>query len=295
MVVLTPSFGPDFELCAGLNSSILEMSPGPVRHQIVVPDRDVSRFRALAGPRTAIVAESDVLPRTFVKAPIVNYTLNLRRPFPPIRGWILQQVLKLGATAAADADVVLLVDSDIEFIRPFTVDTFRSDGIVRLYRKPAEVDERLPRHVRWHQAAHAMLGLPAPTVPMPDYVSSLVAWDPAAVRAMLERVERTTGRPWATVVGAQLHFSEWTLYGVFVDGVLGPPANTNASDESLCHAYWDVTALDATTANDVVRGVQPRDIALMISAKSRTPLPVRRATFTASRGAHRDEPTPVKE
>jgi len=103
MVILTPSFGPDFELCAGLNHSILDMSEPAVHHQIVVPDRDARRFGALAGPRTSVVPESAVVPRSFVKAPGVNYTINLRRPFPPIRGWILQQILNLAPTASCDA------------------------------------------------------------------------------------------------------------------------------------------------------------------------------------------------
>ena len=28
----------------------------------------------------------------------------------------------------------------------------------------------------------------------------------------------------ADLIGAQLHFSEWTLYGVYVDHVIGAPA-----------------------------------------------------------------------
>ena len=53
-----------------------------------------------------------------------------------MRGWILQQVLKLAAVAASEDDVVLLVNSDVEFLRPFTVETFVRDGVVRFYSKP---------------------------------------------------------------------------------------------------------------------------------------------------------------
>jgi hypothetical protein len=300
MLVLTPSFAPDFELCADLNASVLALTPDDVRHQLVVPKKDLELFGRLAGPRTEIRAEPEFLPGSFVKAPVVNMTVNLRRPFPPVRGWILQQVLKLAATARADADVVLLVDSDIEFVRPFSAADFRDDaGVVRFYRKPDDIDERLPRHVLWHQGAHALLGLEPPTVPMHDYVSSLLAWDPKLVRALLARVESVTGRRWFDAVASQLHFSEWTLYGVFVDAIAGAPANAAATDDARCYARWDTIPLrhgasGEHTVGDFAAGLGDGDLAVMISAKSHTPLDVRRAAFAAIRQAT-PEPKRVKE
>jgi hypothetical protein len=200
-----------------------------------------------------------------------------------VRGWILQQVLKLAATAMSDADVVLLVDSDIEFVRPFTADTFMRDGVVRFYRKPHEVDERLPRHVLWHRAAGRLLGLAPAALPMPDYVSSLVAWDPSLVRSMLERITQVTGQPWTDAVAAQLHFSEWTLYGVFVDALRAEKASTNASESSLCHAWWGTVPLDEQTLPDFVTTFSSDDVACMISAKSHTSSEIRRAALAALR------------
>ncbi len=295
MVVLTPSFGPDFELCAELNRSVLAFSPDDVRHRIIVPERDVPVFRQLANDRTEIRTESEFLPRTFLRAPWVNVTINLRRPFPPVRGWILQQVLKLAAAADVDADVVLLVDSDIEFVRPFSADTFVRDRIVRFYRLPDGVDDDLPRHVLWHKGARNLLGLPAAQPPMPDYVSSLLAWDPAIVRQLLSRVETTTGRRWVDAVASQLHFSEWTLYGVFVDNVLRGKATDFSAATPLCHALWDTVPLDADTVDAFVAGRADDDVAVMISAKTHTPLSIRRATSAAMRSAASNDARPPKE
>ena len=283
MAVITPSFAPDFELCADLHRSVLEYSPDSVHHHIIVPRSDLKLFSRLAGPRTHIRCEADLLPRSFVRVPLGKFTVNLGRPFPPVRGWILQQVVKLAAVAASEADVALLVDSDIEFLRSFTVETFVRKGVVRFYRKRDEIDEQLPRHMIWHRVARALLGLPPADLPYTDYVSSLLAWDPAIVRRMLARVTATTGRPWTTAIAGQLHFSEWTLYGVFVDDVIGAPANSFASDDPLCLAYWDETPLNRDGAVDFLRGVQPTDVAAMISAKSRTPLAVRRVALAAHR------------
>jgi hypothetical protein len=293
MTVITPSFAPDFELCVDLNRSVLAYSPGSVHHDIVVPRSDLKLFGQLAGPRTHIRCEADLLPRSFVRVPFGKLTINLGRPYPPVRGWILQQVVKLAAAAASEDDVVVLVDSDIEFIRPFGVETFVRDGVVRFYGKPDEIDKRLPRHMIWHRAARSLLGLPPTEPPYTDYVSSLLAWDPAIVRRMLKRVTVTTGRPWTTAIAGQLHFSEWTLYGVFVDGVIGAAANSFASDDPLCLAYWETTPLNRDGAVDFLRGARPTDVAAMISAKSRTPLAVRRAAFAGYRAAeHKLTPMP---
>ena len=81
----------------------------------------------------------------------------------------------------------------------------------------------------------------------------------------------------------QLHFSEWTLYGVFVDHVIGAPANSFVSDDSLCLSYSDTTPLERDRAIEFLRGARPTDIAAMISAKSHTPLTVRRAAFAGYR------------
>jgi hypothetical protein len=295
LAVITPSFGPDFPLCAALHASVLAHSPESVRHHIIVPPRDVPLFRQLDGPRAQIHAETDFLPSSFRSVPGLNYKVNLRRPVPPLRGWILQQIIKLAAAARADADVVVLVDSDIEFIRPFDAGTFHRDGVVRFYRKPDEVDDRLPRHVRWHRGSRSLLGLPPGSPPYPDYVSSLMAWDPAIVRRLLDHVGSVTGRRWTDAVGRQLHFSEWTLYGVFVDEVLDREARSFSSDDPLCHAYWGEVPLDEGTLREFLAATGPDDIAVMVSAKSRTPVAVRRAGLSgfASRQPATDDGGPA--
>src|SRR5262245_17158300 len=158
MAVITKSFAPDFELCAALNRSVLKNTPDTIQHHIIVPQSDLQLFSQLAGPRTYIRCEADLLPRTFVRVPFSNIMVNLRRPFPPVRGWIQQQVIKLAAIAASEEDAVLVVDSDVEFVRPFTAEVFIRDGAVRFFCKPDQIDERLSRHMTWHRVARALLG-----------------------------------------------------------------------------------------------------------------------------------------
>ncbi|MGA3489435.1 DUF6492 family protein [Micromonosporaceae bacterium DT55] len=276
LAVVTPSYAPDFDLCADLNRSVLAHSGDDVHHHIVVAARDLALFARLAGPRTHIRRASDHLPRGFVPVPRTNLTLNLRRPFPPLRGWITQQIVKLAVTAGFDADAVLLVDSDIEFIRPFGPQTYLRDEVVRFYRKPDAVDESLPRHLSWHRVARELLGLPPARPPFHDYISAPVAWSPTIVRRLQHRIEMVTGQAWADAIGARLHFSEATLYGVFVDEVLGAPATANSSAEMLCHNHYEEVPLDAPALRRFLAEVAPADVAVMISAKSQTPLELRR-------------------
>jgi hypothetical protein len=234
-----------------------------------------------------------VLPRSFRWLPMMRSAamMNLRRPFPPVRGWIVQQLVKLAATAAAEADVVLLVDSDVEFVRPFSTRDFVRDGVVRFYRKPDEVDERLPRHMLWHHAARELLGLaPPPPTLLPDYVTALVPWDPTVVRRLLARVEEVTARRWTDALAAQLHFSEYTLYGVFLDSLENDPASSYVGETSLCLEWYGTNPLDESGVKDFVDTIRPGDVACMIGSKSNTPYGVRQAALAALRPSAPDKP-----
>jgi hypothetical protein len=117
-------------------------------------------------------------------------------------------------------------------------------------------------------------------LPAPDYVSSFSVWNPGVVHALLNRIERVTGRHWMDAVTMQTSFSEWTLYGVFVDEFVRDMADA-ATESSLCHSYWDPIPLTPERAIEFVTGISPNDVAILIQSKSQTPLAVRRAAVHA--------------
>jgi hypothetical protein len=96
------------------------------------------------------------------------------------------------------------------------------------------------------------------------------------VRRMLARVEEVTGRGWLVAVGKALHFSECMLYGVYADEV-EQAKGLVATGNSRCHTYWGSDPLTAEGAAEMLSLAGPGDVAYMISAKSHTPLDVRRA------------------
>ena len=295
LAVITPSYALDLELCRDLNRSVLEWTPTDVQHHIIVPRRDLEPFASLQGSRTQLWTVDALLPRRMLALPVANLWLNLRRPYLPIRGWVMQQLVKLRAAAELGADVCLLADSDVVFVRPVTAETFRKDGRFCYYRGDKAVDKSMRRHVTWHAVARRLLGLPrGGPPPLPDYVSPVNIWNRRTVLALRDRIEQVTGRDWLDAIGSQVHISEFTLYGVFVDCVLRASADVVATESMLLHTYWPTTPLSRAAAEDFVRALPPDDVALMISAKSGTPLDVRRDALSCipTNGAGRDHAEP---
>ena len=162
LAVLTPSYGPDAELCRELNRSVLRWMPENVIHHIVVPGQDIPLFRMLLNSRTEIHEAGEFLPSSMWKAPGVNLWINRSHPWPPVRGWIAQQLIQLSASATLKADAVLLVDSDMVMVAPTDIESFRKDGLLEMYRNPGAIHSGLPRHRLWLESARALLGLDPP-------------------------------------------------------------------------------------------------------------------------------------
>lgn len=282
LTVITPSYAPDFELFADLHRSVLRHTAGDVRHVVVVPHRDAARFEAIGSTRLVVLTVESLLARRMVPVPGANAWVNVRHPLPPIRGWVMQQIAKVAAALQCPAGVVLVVDSDVVLVRDVEERTFRDteDGVVT-YRRPGGVTAAMERHVRWHDVARRLLDLPpAPPVavsPLADYISPLCAWDRRVVETMTQRIGAVAGRPWQDALGAQLHVSEFILYGVHADLVADGEPRWTA--DSRCHDYWSTTPLDLKGARVFVDGTKDSDVAIMISAKSHTPLRVRRAAL----------------
>lgn len=279
MTVVTPSYAPDFHKFMDLHSSVLRHFPREVVHVVVVPEVDLPLFCDLAGPRCRVLPESALLPKGLVRLPGVNWRISTRSLQFPVRGWIIQQMLKLAVADVLDVDVMVMVDSDVLFIRPVDIRDFSRSGQVGLYRLPQAITRALPRHVRWTETAGRLLGLPVGPLPYTDYISSLNTWDRRLVLALRSRIEEVNGRPWTTELGRHLLVSEWVLYGMFVEAVAAGGHRAETSD-ARCLTYWDEVPLGLDEAVSFFGGVRKKDVAVMLSAKARVADDVRRAAFS---------------
>ncbi|MFI6706357.1 DUF6492 family protein [Nonomuraea sp. NPDC050478] len=277
LAVITPSYAQDAELFALLHRSVLEHTSEDTIHHVFVPPGDKELFAPYQGPRCHVWVRSELLPRRYLRVPGTDVYVNSRRPWPPLRGWVMQQTVKIAAAGLIDADAMLIVDSDAVLVRPTDATSFTRDGRLCLYRLEEGVTASMERHVLWHHVARELLGLPPPPPPpLPDYVTALTFWDPQIVRAMQRRITEVTGRDWLDAFNAQLHVSEFILYGVFVDEVLkaAPPVNT-----SICHLSYHHEPWDEATAVAFADRLGPEAVGMMLSAKSNTPMESRLAAI----------------
>jgi Family of unknown function (DUF6492) len=282
LAVLTPTFRDDAALFADLHRSVLANTAPSVVHHVVTPPSDVHLFREYEGPRCTVRTHQDLLPRHWLSVPHASgLAVNLRRPWPPVRGWVVQQIMKLAGTALIDARAVLIVDSDAVLLREAKVDEFTDNGRLWFYRKEDAVTADMHRHVLWHNVARRLLGVPGAAVPpLTDYVSPISVWDPVVVRSLIEHIADSTGRNWVEAVGRQLHVSEFMVYGVFVDQVLG---GTVLRDEALCHNYYERVPLGPADAVAFADQMPSNSLGVMISSHSQTHHDVRREVFRRCR------------
>jgi hypothetical protein len=235
IAMVTCSYRPDFERCARLCASMDAFINSEVLQFIVVPDRDRKIFARLESRTRTILSTEDVLPARYIHLPLLKKWW-LDGGFWPVRGWMMQQLTKMCADAVTDCENIVFVDSDIEFLGPLQRARFEREGALRLHRKPMQMSEGV--HLRWHHAAADLLGL-HPQYFGSDYIGPLATWTRSNLVSLKGHIEDRLERPWYEAVGRRVTVSEYTLYGIFVEHVLGIEESGHfRDDEDLCHCLW---------------------------------------------------------
>ena len=99
----------------------------------------------------------------------------------------------------SDADVILLIDSDVVLTKPIEASTFVTDDKPNFSRLEGGVHRGMRRHILWHKAARKMLGLSSEvSPPLNDYVDAFNIWSPDVVRALCSRISEESGEVWQT-------------------------------------------------------------------------------------------------
>jgi hypothetical protein len=267
---VTVSYAPDRDRCALLSRSVAALAPS-VQHYIVVDNADRRHFASLESSRTTMLTTEEVLParvhRVKTRALGLRSNLWVQAGGKPIRGWLVQQLVKFALAEKLDADVLVHADSDVVLVRPFEpssiVDT---EGRVRLCVEPGAIDAGLPNHVRWHRNAERLISIEGTEPPFPDYITSFVPWRRDNAVALLEHIERMTGRSWLRAIASAWDVSEYTLYGRFVTDVLSGRGQFTAP--SLCRDYWAHATLSAPELDAFLKSVAPDQLAVQITAKA---------------------------
>jgi len=287
----TPSYAGDVERCRLLCASIDRFVTGHAMHYLLVEDSDVPLFRELEGPRRRVVPESALLPPWLKPRPdplslgkrrIWTGFRALLRGVRPLRGWHAQQLRKLALASVIEEDVILFADSDMLFLRPFSPANLTADGKVRLYRKPGGITAEMREHVSWCGNAASLLGLEQPSMPSPDYINNLVSWRREHVLALQAHIAGVSGRDWVSAIAAQRQFSEYMIYGYFVEGVLGLEQAGHWPDpDELCKVYWGGDAAGIADLSSFEEVLEPWQVAVGVQSFIGQPVERIRALFEA--------------
>ena len=264
--IVTPSWAPDFERCRLLAESVRRHLPEGVHHYILIDRCDKSLFACLEGSRTHLILKQDVLPKWLIHVPRRRkWWISLKGL--PVRGWIIQQLAKLSVNKAVVADVYIFVDSDAFFMRDYDPASTIVDGKLPLFRQQKE-EVRVAWNIRWHQVAARLLGLEPRDSYDTSYVGHAMYWKRENLEKLQARIQEVTGKPWISAVARQLYLSEYVLYGVFVEHILGDSSGQyfRSSEESL--NYWSESPIDEAGLRELKSNIAPNVSLVMVSAKA---------------------------
>ncbi|TVQ52330.1 MAG: hypothetical protein EA366_14240 [Spirulina sp. DLM2.Bin59] len=264
--IITLSYAPDFERCQLLATTVQQYIAEPFTHYIIVDQRDLPLFQTLENHNTEIITVESLLPWWIFRMPMIKKTwFSLKSP--PIRNWLLQQIVKIMAAKTLPKDVFVFVDSDVFFIRPFDFKVFVNDEKIRLFRVPSYSN---PIFTPWFVNAHQLLGLPPFETKKshPNFIGNIITWRQDNVIKLCDHVEKTLGMSWIKAIVQSWQFSEYVLYGTFVDQVLKEAAGHYPDWAPLCHEYWEPQPLSDPELQQFFLNLEPENVAVMISAKA---------------------------
>jgi Family of unknown function (DUF6492) len=265
--IITPSYAPDFQRCQLLAWSIGEFVQPPFQHYIIVDRRDYGLFRLLNNAHTRVLTVESVLPWWIWREPLWR-KLWLSLKTWPMRNWILQQIVKIAVAQRITEDVAVFIDSDVTFVRPFALTSLTRSGELRLFCDCVGNETQRQMHYKWHQSASRLLALPNVNPDIPDYIGNLITWKRTNVVQMCAHLEEVSGRNWIQTLGNVWNFSEYILYGTYIDRILGTAAGQYADAHNFCHDYWMPENLDDQKLQNWIAGVKRDQVAVMISAKA---------------------------
>lgn len=244
----TPSFRNDLDRLILLRRSIRKYYQGHARHVIAVPKEDFKLFKSALNDNacTLIVQNSLVRPEFFphslygfIKKNLPGQAWRFNR-LSGKGGWIIQQIAKLSSFELLPAGPVVVLDSDLLFLRPFADKDLLSDkGRILIRITP---DTESGKHRKHIANARRFLGLPEGSTEH-HYMSCPAILHAEWLREMTNFIEARFNKPWQEALYEEETMSEYSIYGVFVEEILKPD-DLVIRDISFNHMIWDRSSYD---------------------------------------------------
>jgi hypothetical protein len=121
--------------------------------------------------------------------------------------------------------------------------------------------------------------LPKSPLPADDFIGHIMFWDQETVRAMAARIEATSGVSWAEALCRVREFSEYMLYGSFVQHEPNFTGGHVPVSDTPCVSYWDEPKLGERELQELLSGASQDDVAFSIASFSGTPVAAIRAAL----------------
>ena len=258
--LITPSWLPDIERCAQLIESARRHTSDFSNHYVLIDSMDEATFRNRLGADCEIVVKEDLLP-TWLHQFKWNRKWWWSLRALPVRGWILQQITKIGITQALDEEAFCFADSDTRFVKPFSAsDLWQGDDLCffRDSRKDHFYQDR--RYRNWYGFAASQFGLGNERNLDGSYIAQLTAMRRETVTEMLSSIEKRNSKSWQETLIRCLDFSEFVLYGVFVDECLQGKGHFGM-ETGFCHSSWFYDIQTHEDIKNFVAGVGPLQVA----------------------------------
>jgi hypothetical protein len=265
--LITPSYAPDFERCRLLCESVAQFVYPQIPHYIIVDKKDLKLFSHLQNNYTHILTKESILPWWIWRIPFLkNSWFSLKTP--PIRGWLIQQLIKIGIAYHVTEDILIFVDSDVAFIRYFEVESIIHGNQVRMFSDPESIFDYMETHRKWYDTAAQLVGTDPIPFPGTDYIVQLAMWRRENVLKLCNHIEKISGKSWIETLGSVWNLSEYVLYGVFIESILKEESGHYYDPQDLCHPYWGEDPLSDSELQEFFDKISPHHVAIMISAKA---------------------------
>lgn len=279
--LVTPSYSLDHEVCCLAINSARRYLPPSVPHFVIVSQDDFALFRGLGNSRVQVLVQEELVQERFWRVPgLPRWRVSLKTL--PVRGWIWQQLVKLSIANRIDAEAYAILDSDCFFIRPFDPQSLVVEGKIPLFREDREFYRTHRDTQRWSELSQRLLGLPTWKKPYgTGYVGPLRFWRRDVLLKLQAQLSRGGGRnAWLRRVARHVTFSEYALYGIYVEHLLGfEAAGHYPLDRNLTHEYWPESPMSPEELKHFGESVPADKSLVMINARARTPVPLIRAAF----------------
>jgi hypothetical protein len=259
---VTPTYLPDLARCELLAESLDRMMPD-LAHYLIVDRKDWSAFRHLQRGRRRLIESESLVGQWLWRMP-GRKSFWLSWKAPPVRGWIIQQILKIAVTDAVPERTLVFCDSDTAFFRRFERQDLLVNGKVGLLDVDFVNDDI--RH--WTKIARRLLGLPLGSHSYRGYVGNMICWNSETIKLMRQQIETTMGVHWQVALARTASFSEYMLYGVFVRELLGyDTVDHTPSVVPLVKPSWGMQLATDTAMEAFFANFDPRTVAVMIHSR----------------------------